>query len=177
MFMPRTLIRIAVVASILIALPVNAQDLGQQVTEDDLALWDLTTESNGTGLPPGSGTARTGQSVWSENCAACHGAKADGGPAGSLVGGIGSLTSAAPVKTVGSYWPYATSLFDYVRRAMPYQDPGSLSDDELYAVVAYILNRNEIIDDDAVMNAKSLKDVKMPNRNGFVSYWPSPLKN
>jgi cytochrome c len=105
-------------------------------------------------------------------CAACHGANGTGKPADTLAGGIGSLSSAAPLKTVGSYWPYATTLFDYVRRAMPYDRPLSLSDNEVYAVSAYILALNGIIGEDATMNAKTLPQVEMPNRNGFVSYWP-----
>ena len=98
--------------------------------------------------------------------------KGTGGPADPLVGGIGTLASKKPVKTVGSFWPYATTLFDYMRRAMPYDRPMSLSNDEVYAVSAYILFLNGIIDKETRMDAKALPQVKMPNRDGFVSYWP-----
>ncbi len=152
---------------------VNAQQLGKGISEEDLAPWDISVDPNGSRLPSGSGTAAKGAEVWADNCSACHGEKAEDGPAGALVGGVGSLTSDAPVKTVGSFWPYATTLFDYVRRAMPYHAPGSLSDDDHYAVVAYLLERNGIIDEDDVMSAKTLPKVKMPNHDGFIQYWPS----
>src|SRR5262249_2803646 len=101
-----------------------------------------------------------------------RGGKGRGGPADPLVGGIGTLASKKPVKTVGSYWPYATTLFDYIRRAMPFNAPWSLSNDEVYAVSAYLLSLNGIIDQKARMDAKTLPQVQMPNRDGFVSYWP-----
>lgn len=112
--------------------------------------------------------------MYAAKCASCHGAdgKSGKGLADAVVGGIGSLTSAQPVKTVGSFWPYATTLFDYTRRAMPLDAPQSLSDDEVYAVSAYILKLNGIIGDNDKMNAQTLPQVKMPNRAGFVSDWP-----
>lgn len=103
-------------------------------------------------------------------CVSCHGEKGSGKPADALVGGIGSLASHAPLKTVGSYWPYATTLFDYLRRAMPYDKPMSLSSDEVYALSAYILFLNGIVPEDAAMDAMSLPKVEMPNRYGFVDY-------
>jgi cytochrome c len=108
--------------------------------------------------------------VYAAKCIACHGAEGAGKPADQLVGGIGSLATANPVRTVGSYWPYATTLFDYVRRAMPTTAPRSLTDDEVYAVSAYVLNLNGIVAADAVMDAQTLPQVKMPNRHGFVDY-------
>jgi cytochrome c len=108
--------------------------------------------------------------VYTSKCQTCHGAKGAGKPADALAGGQGTLASNNPVRTVGSYWPYATTLFDYVRRAMPVQNPMSLTDDEVYAVSAYILRLNGIIAEDAVMNAQTLPQVKMPNRDGFVDY-------
>ena len=123
---------------------------------------------DGEGLPTGSGTAKTGTSVYLANCMACHGEKGTGGINDTLVGGHGSLTSNRPQKTIGSYWPYATTLFDYVRRAMPYQTPGSLTNDEIYAVTAYLLYLNDIIDQDKELNAETLPEVKMPNRDNFV---------
>lgn len=147
-------------------------DLGQPATAADIAAWELSIPPSGQGLPPGSGTAVQGAEIYRAKCASCHGANGAGKPADALAGGMGSLSSATPLKTVGSYWPYATTLFDYVRRAMPYDRPLSLSDDEVYAVSAYILALNGIIREDAALDAKTLPQVAMPNRNGFVSYWP-----
>ena len=147
-------------------------NLGQPVTADEIAAWDISIPPNGSGLPPGSGTTKQGAAVYAVKCLACHGANGAGKPADPLVGGIGTLVSRSPLKTVGSYWPYATTLFDYVRRAMPLDRPMSLSNDEVYAVSAYILSLNGIITEDATMDAETLPKVEMPNRNGFVSYWP-----
>ena len=151
---------------------VRAPNLGHEVTPNEAAAWDISIPPSGAGLPGGSGTARQGTSIYAAKCMACHGEKGTGKPADQLVGGIGSLTSAKPVRTVGSYWPYATTLFDYVRRAMPITNPLSLSNDEVYAVCAYILNLNGIIGEDAIMTASTLPQVKMPNRDGFISDWP-----
>jgi cytochrome c len=147
-------------------------DLGREVKPEEIAAWDITIPPDGSGLPPGSGTATEGGAVYFAKCAGCHGVKGMEGPADRLVGGIGTLASKKPVKTVGSYWPYATTLFDYIRRAMPYNAPRSLSNDEVYAVSAYLLFLNGIIAPEARMDAKTLPQVKMPNRDGFVSYWP-----
>lgn len=162
----------------------GAADLGQSphfgrvVTQADIAAWDISIAPDGTGLPPGSGTAKQGEVLFAAKCAACHGPKGVGpaGPpplGGPLVGGSGTLTGPSPVKTVGSYWPYASTLFDYVRRAMPFSQPQSLSNDEVYALAAYILSLNGIIDDREVMNAKTLPKVKMPNRVKFFSAYPN----
>jgi cytochrome c len=149
-------------------------DLGQPATPADIAAWELSIPPSGQGLPPGSGTAVQGAEIYRAKCASCHGANGAGKPADALAGGLGSLNSATPLKTVGSYWPYSTTLFDYVRRAMPYDRPLSLSDDEVYAVSAYILALNGVIREHAGLDAKTLPQVAMPNRNGFVSYWPLP---
>ena len=146
--------------------------LGTPVGAAEIARWDISIPPSGAGLPPGSGSARQGLQVYEQKCLACHGARGSGKPADPLAGGLGSLAGKAPVRTVGSYWPYATTLFDYVRRAMPIANPLSLTNDELYAVTAYVLAINGIIGEDAVMNAQSLPQVKMPNRDGFVSDWP-----
>lgn len=122
------------------------------------------------GLPPGSGTVKQGAAVYASKCKACHGEKGAGKPADALVGGIGTLGSGKPVRTVGSYWPYATTLFDYTRRAMPTTAPMSLTNEEVYAVTAYILHLNGIVPADAVMNSETLPQVQMPNREGFVDY-------
>jgi len=144
---------------------------GAAVSLQDLQMY-FAIPADGSGLPPGSGTAAEGAKVYSANCSACHGDHLEGNPAkgiggDKLIGGRGTLASAAPVKTVESYWPYATTLFDYVKRAMPFSSPGSLSDDQVYSVVAYILSQAKIIQPTEAMNASSLPKVEMPNRNGF----------
>jgi S-disulfanyl-L-cysteine oxidoreductase SoxD len=145
---------------------------GAPASAAEIARWDISIPPSGAGLPPGSGGVKQGEAVYAAKCQACHGAKGAGKPADPLVGGAGSLATKAPLRTVGSYWPYATTLFDYTRRAMPLTNPLSLTDDEVYAVSAYILNLNGIVPADAVMDAKTLPQVKMPNRDGFVSDWP-----
>jgi cytochrome c len=151
--------------------------LGAAVSAEDVAPWDISIPPSGAGLPKGSGTARVGLQVYDQKCVACHGAKGVGKPADVLVGGVGSLASKTPLRTVGSYWPYATTLFDYVRRSMPMTNPLSLTDDEVYAVSAYVLFLNGIVGEDTVMNAQTLPQVKMPNRDGFVSDWPPRARN
>lgn len=143
----------------------GSPDLGARL--DAAALGSPVILPDGTGLPPGSGSARRGEAIYREQCAACHGLDGSGGANDALVGGRDTLATSRPVKTVGSYWPYATTLFDYVRRAMPYPAPGLLSDDEVYAVSAWILALNGIVDADAVLDAKRLARIRMPNRDGF----------
>ena len=144
---------------------------GRLATLNEIAPWDISIDPSGAGLPPGSGTSQQGQAVYADKCVACHGEKGAGKPNDQLVGGRGSLSGdQPPIKTVGSFWPYATTLFDYVRRAMPLGAPKSLSDEEVYAVAAYILQLNGIIGEADVMNAHTLPKVQMPNRDGFVSF-------
>jgi cytochrome c len=146
-------------------------DLGHPATPEEIAVWDISIGPDGAGLPPGSGTQQQGEGVYTAKCLPCHGEKGSGKPNDQLVGGLGTLTGDQnPVKTVGSFWPYATTLFDYVRRAMPFNAPRSLSNDEVYAVCAYILELNGIIDENAVMNAQTLAKVQMPNRDGFIPF-------
>jgi S-disulfanyl-L-cysteine oxidoreductase SoxD len=145
-------------------------NLGRVATAQEVAAWDISIPPSGAGLPAGSGSAKQGEPVYMAKCQACHGAKGAGKPADPLVGGIGSLASGKAVQTVGSYWPFATTLFDYVRRAMPVTNPMSLSDSEVYAVTAYVLHLNGIVDDNAVLDARTLPQVKMPNRDGFVDW-------
>jgi S-disulfanyl-L-cysteine oxidoreductase SoxD len=152
------------------ALAQESPNLGKPISQEDLATWDISIGPDGAGLPPGSGTVKQGEAVFMAKCQACHGEKGGGTPNDRLVGGRGTLAGAQPaVKTVGSYWPYATTLFDYVRRAMPFPESKSLSNDELYAVVAYVLNLNGIIGEGDAMNAQTLPKVSMPNRDGFIT--------
>ena len=143
---------------------------GRVVTAQEVAAWDISIPPSGAGLPAGSGTAKQGESVYVAQCQACHGPKGAGKPADVLVGGVGSLASDKPLRTVGSYWPYATTLFDYTRRAMPVTKPLSLTNDEVYAVTAYLLYLNGIVGESAEMNAQTLPQVRMPNRDGFVDW-------
>ena len=142
--------------------------IGQPVDRAAIAAWDIDVAPDGSGLPRGAGTVARGAHVFADKCAMCHGAGGQGGVGDPLVGGSGSLAGARPKKTVGSYWPYATTLFDYIRRAMPYNAPQSLSADELYAVTAYVLHLNGIVPDDATLDARTLPRIRMPNRDGFV---------
>lgn len=159
---------LAAAVAIALASPALAYDFGRSATPDEIALWDIDVRPDGKGLPPGSGTVAQGKQVFADNCAACHGDNGVGGIKDRLAGGQGTLASANPVKTVGSYWPYATTLFDYIHRAMPYQAPGSLSNDDTYAVAAYILSLNGILPTDGKLDRDSLPKIKMPNRDGFV---------
>lgn len=148
-------------------------ELGQEIGNDALSAWDISVGPDGAGLPEGSGSVTEGADIYAAQCAQCHGETGTEGPVDPLAGGIGSLTSEAPLKTVGSFWPYATTLFDYTRRAMPYDAPQSLSADQLYAVTAYVLHLNGIVDEDAVLDAGNLAAIEMPNKDGFVSHWPT----
>lgn len=145
--------------------PGNAQlpGLGQQLE----AYTGSVVSPDGSGLPVGYGTVGDGKDLYERKCAACHGT--DGGqPGNQLAGGIGSLSTPRPLKTVGSFWPYATTLYDYIARAMPYNQEKTLSVNEVYAITAYVLNLNKILDDDAMVNDKLLPGIVMPNREGFI---------
>jgi mono/diheme cytochrome c family protein len=148
--------------------------LGRPASHADVTAVDFTIMPDGEGLPDGSGNPSDGAELYTQYCLACHGEGGTGGVNDVLVGGHGSLVTDAPVKTIGSYWPYATTLFDYIRRAMPYQSPGILTDDQLYALTAYLLYLNDVIDEDTVLDAHSLPAVEMPNRDNFDwAYSPS----
>jgi S-disulfanyl-L-cysteine oxidoreductase SoxD len=153
------------------AFAAESPNLGRVATPEEIAPWDVSIGPDGVGLPPGSGTPKQGEAIYAARCVACHGEKGAGKPNDQLVGGQGTLPGdGPPVKTVGSFWPYATTVFDYVRRAMPYNESKSLSNDEVYAVVAYILNLNGIIADNDTMDEQTLRIVKMPNRDGFMTF-------
>jgi len=151
--------------------PVSAKKigLGSAATPEEINGWDIDIRPDGKGLPDGKGDAIGGESVFIQKCAVCHGEFAEGaGRYPALAGGDGSLDTHDPVKTVGSYWPYATTVFDYIRRAMPFGHAQSLTNDEVYAMTAYILYSNDIIEDDFVLDKNTLAKVEMPNRNGFI---------
>jgi cytochrome c len=151
-------------------------NLGRPATPAEIAGWDISILPDGTGLPPGSGTPEQGAVVYTQKCQSCHGEKGTGKPNDQMVGGQGTLTSTSPVRTIGSYWPYATTVFDYVRRAMPYTQSQSLTNEEVYAVTAYLLHLNGIIGPQDAMNAQTLPQVKMPNRDNFIAVYPTKLK-
>ena len=147
--------------------------IGRQATPAEIAAADIDIRADGAGLPPGRGSVADGAALFASGCAACHGEVGQKPIAGAplLMGGPGTLATPKPVQTVGSFWPYATTLFDYIRRAMPFQAPGSLTDDQVYSLTAYILRLNGIVPNDTVLDAATLPKVQMPNRDGFV---PNP---
>ena len=143
-----------------------AHDLSSQ------SQWNLSIAPDGINLPEGKGTAAEGKKLFALQCSGCHGPEGIGASADPLMGEVGSLTSEYPEKTVNSYWPYATTLFDYIRRSMPINAPFSLSADEVYALSAYILSKDGIIPSDKELSNENLAQIEMPNRNGFVSHYP-----
>jgi S-disulfanyl-L-cysteine oxidoreductase SoxD len=170
----KTLGAAALVFAFGVADAADGPHFGQPINSADLAPWDISIGPDGVGLPAGSGTPAQGAQVYADHgCAACHGDKGSGGPGGQLVGG-GPLNAPdkEPQKLIGNYWPYATTVFDFIRRAMPWQQPKTLSDNEVYAVTAYILELNKIIGEEDVINAETLPKVKMPNRDGFIIRYP-----
>src|ERR1700730_355291 len=169
---------VAAALSVILAAPCLAQgaELGQATSEADIATWDISISSDGAGLPPGGGTAKQGEIIYTAKCASCHGEKGAGNPnepvsdvsAGPLVGGLGTLAGNRGV----SFWPYATIVFDYVRRAMPWGAPKSLTDQEVYSLTAYLLYLNGIISEADVINVQTLPKVQMPNRDNFIRIYP-----
>jgi cytochrome c len=139
----------------------------------DFAAWDISIAPDGVGLPAGSGTPTQGAAIYVQKCVTCHGERGAGGPGGALVGG-GLLSGGDrdPAKLIGNYWPYATTIFDFTRRAMPWAQPKSLTNDEVYALTAYVLALNKIIGENDAMNAETLPRVRMPNRDGFIPLYP-----
>jgi S-disulfanyl-L-cysteine oxidoreductase SoxD len=155
----------------MLALPAVAQTygLGRAALPEEIAAWNLDVHPDGTGLPDGQGDAIVGEEIFAAKCAACHGDFAEGiGNWPKLAGGMDTLDHEDPLKTVGSYWPYLSTSFDYIRRSMPYGNAGTLTADETYAIVAYILYSNDLIEDDFVLSKETFLDVKMPNADGFI---------
>jgi cytochrome c len=179
----RTLeLQIAALAALALvyATPAQAQSrygIGRAATPSEIAGWNIDIDRYGNNLPSGSGSVGHGNEVFDQQCATCHGAKGEGGLGDQLVGGQGTIATPKPVRTVGSYWPYAPTLFDYIRRAMPQNAPQSLSNDDVYAVSAYILYLNGLLSVDATLDAKTLSVIKMPNRSMFVSDPRPDVKN
>jgi cytochrome c5 len=147
---------------------VGSYGIGSPASAEEIAGWDIDIRPDGKGLPPGSGSVEDGEMMYEEKCASCHGSFGEGvGRYPVLSGGEGTLTEERPERTVGSYWPYASTLWDYIHRAMPFPQPQSLSDDEVYAITAYVLYLNDLVEDDFVLTADSLASVEMPNKDGF----------
>lgn len=147
----------------------TAYGFGRAANDGEVQNWNIDVSPSGEGLPPGRGTVRQGAAIFVAKCAACHGATGTEGPKDRLVGGRNTLATEKPIRTVGSYWPYATTLYDYIHRAMPFNAPQSLSPDEIYSVIAWLLFQNGIVEEGMVIDAKSLPAIAMPNRAGFVS--------
>jgi S-disulfanyl-L-cysteine oxidoreductase SoxD len=164
--------RVIVVLWLAAAVPLAAQSptysVGRPPTPEEIRGLGAAIAPDGAGLPEGSGTVAAGRELFAAQCSRCHGPNGEGNVGPILVGGQGTLASPKPLKTVGSYWPYATTLWDYINRAMPFDQPGLLKPPEVYAAVAYILNLNGIIRADQIVDTKSLPKIVMPNRNGFI---------
>jgi cytochrome c len=169
MWRPSAILLALVVGAVPLAAQSTTFGVGRSPTPEETRDLKAAIAPDGKGLPEGSGNAVAGQEVFAMQCARCHGNKAQGDVGPALWGGIGSLATARPVKTVGSFWPYATTLWDYINRAMPFDKPGLLKPSEVYAVSAFILTINGIIGENDVMDSKTLPKVRMPNRDGFVA--------
>jgi len=153
-------------------------NLGVPITNADVANWDIGIHADGAGLPKGSGTAAQGAAIYAEKCVACHGENGKGGtaaPGGPLVSDVAITDISAAMKTISNFWPYATTLFDYTRRAMPWQMPKSLTNDEVYSLTAWMLAKNKVIGENDVMNADTVPKIRMPNRDGFIVRFPDRM--
>ena len=173
MSMPKQSVLLASLALIL-AVPLWAQSdsptasLGTAIQQSDLVEFDLVAPPDGSGFPAGSGTASQGRTIFATRCAACHGSNGEGTSGNTVLVGGDMSSSGTPLRTVGSYWPHASTVFDYIRRAMPADAPKSLSNEDVYKVTAYLLFLNGIIDENTVLDRNSLQEVVMPNAEGFI---------
>ena len=156
------------------ALAAEGPNLGQPITEKEVGAWDINAMPDGTGLPPGSGTSAQGAPIYAQKCAACHGEGGKGASAGALVGNP-PITGIESPKTIANFWGYSTTVFDFIRRAMPWISPRTLTNDEVYAITAYILAENKLIGPNDVMNAQTLPKVKMPNADNFIIRFPDRI--
>jgi len=170
-------VQIVVVVLALASAPALAEGpgLGKLIDPPEIAAWDISILPDGTGLPPGSGTSAQGARIFAQKCAMCHGENGKGGAFAAVVGGRPLTDGIDTVKTVANFWGYSTTLFDFIRRAMPWQQPRTLANDEVYALTAYILALNKLIDENEAMNAQTLPKVRMPNRDGFIIRFPDKL--
>ena len=150
-------------------------NLGKPIDTAEIAAWDISILPDGTGLPPGSGTPAQGAPIYAQKCAACHGENGKGAVSAAVVGGAPLTDGLDTVKTIANFWPYSTTLFDFIRRAMPYQQPKTLTNDEAYALTAYLLALNKLIGENDVIDAKTLPQVKMPNRDNFIIHYPDRI--
>jgi hypothetical protein len=162
-------LKLAVVFAALASAQSPKHGVGRTPTEQEIRALGITVAPDGAGLPEGSGSAIEGRALFAQRCAKCHGEKGGGDVGPPLVGGQGTLATAKPLKTVGSFWPHATSVWNYVNRAMPFDQPGLLTPPEVYSAVAYILYMNGIVGEKDLLNARTLPKIRMPNRDGFVS--------
>ena len=149
--------------------------LGKPISERDIAAWDVSAAPDGSGLPPGSGNPAQGAKIYAEKCVACHGENGKGQPFAALVGGAPLTSGIETAKTIANFWGYSTIVFDFIRRAMPFQSPRTLTNDEVYALTAYILALNKLIGENDAMDAKTLPKVMMPNRDGFIVRFPDKI--
>jgi cytochrome c len=156
------------------AVAAETPNLGKPITPAEIAPWDITVMPDGKGLPSGSGTSAQGAAIYAQKCAACHGENGGGGMSARVIGGP-PKASLDGGKTIPNFWPYATTLFDFIRRAMPYQAPGSLTGVEVYALTAYILAGNKLIGEAEVIDAQTLPKVKMPNAYNFIIRFPERI--
>ena len=171
----RNFLRLVALGALVLGSTVSAQNLGTPISEAEIAPWDISILPDGTGLPPGSGTPADGARIFAAKCSVCHGENGKGGLAAAIAGG-GPLTGGIETtKTIANFWPYATTLFDFTRRAMPWPRPRTLTNDEVYALTAYMLSLNKIVGDNDVMNAQTLPKVRMPNRDGFIVRFPERM--
>ena len=150
-------------------------NLGRPATPAEIAAWDISIQPDGTGLPPGGGTPAQGAKIYAQKCVACHGENARGGNNATLVGGA-PIANMDSTRTIANFWPYPTTIFDFIRRAMPWQQPRSLTDNEVYALTAYILAENKLIGQGDSMNSDTLPKVRMPNRDGFIIRFPDKIQ-
>ena len=153
----------------------DGPNLGKRLSAQEIAAWDISILPDGGNLPPGGGNAEQGARAYAQKCVACHGESGKGGIAAALVGSAPITTISGAQKTIANFWPYPTTVFDFIRRAMPWQQPKSLTDDEVYALTAYIFALNKLIAEDATMNAETLPKVRMPNRDGFIVRFPEKM--
>jgi hypothetical protein len=156
------------------AMAVDLPNLGKPIDPKDIAPWDISIMPDGTGLPPGSGTPAQGAPIFAQKCAMCHGENGKGGIAAPVTN-FAPKASLDGGKSIGNFWPYATTVFDFIRRAMPYNKPHSLTDQEVYALTAYVLRLNNLIGENDVIDAKTLPNVKMPNRDNFIIRFPERI--